>query len=201
MSALRTRLCRELGIDYPIWSVGFGGAGPELVAAVSGAGGFGVLGANGLPAGVIAALVARTRELTDRPFGLNFIIGDHDEQRRAVLTAEVRAAAAAKVAAVVLFWGDPAPYVPLAHAGGVKVVLGRRSPGRRHGRGGCGHRPRDRGRRARSGGDLDLGAAAGHGGGGGGAAGAGLGRHRGRGRGGAGAAAGGPGGVAEHQGS
>jgi NAD(P)H-dependent flavin oxidoreductase YrpB (nitropropane dioxygenase family) len=47
VSALHTRLCRELGIDYPIWSAGFGGAGPELVAAVSGAGGLGVLGANG----------------------------------------------------------------------------------------------------------------------------------------------------------
>jgi NAD(P)H-dependent flavin oxidoreductase YrpB (nitropropane dioxygenase family) len=123
VNALRTRFCREFGIEYPIWSAGFGGAGPELVAAVSGAGGFGVLGANGLPADAIAALVTRTRELTDRPFGLNFIIGEADEQRRAVLTAEVQAAAAAQVAAVVLFWGDPAPYVPVAHAGGVKVLL------------------------------------------------------------------------------
>jgi hypothetical protein len=104
------RLCRDLGIDYPIWSAGFGGAGPELVAAVSGAGGFGVLGANGLPADAVTALVARTRELTDRPFGLNFIIGEADQaDREALLTAEVRAATAAQVAAVVLFWGDPTP--------------------------------------------------------------------------------------------
>jgi NAD(P)H-dependent flavin oxidoreductase YrpB (nitropropane dioxygenase family) len=124
VSALRTRLCRQLGIDYPIWSAGFGGAGPELVAAVSGAGGFGVLGANGLPADAITALIARTQELTDRPFGLNLIIGEADEaDREALLTAEVRAAADAQVAAVVLFWGDPAPYVPLAHAAGVRVLL------------------------------------------------------------------------------
>ena len=124
VSVLCTRLCRELGIDYPIWSAGFGGAGPELAGAVSGAGGFGVLGANGLPADAIAALVAGTRELTDRPFGLNFIIGETGEaDRGALLTAEVRAAAAAQVAVVVLFWGDPEPYVPLAHAGGVKVLL------------------------------------------------------------------------------
>jgi NAD(P)H-dependent flavin oxidoreductase YrpB (nitropropane dioxygenase family) len=124
VSALRTRLCRQLGIDDPIWSAGFGGAGPELVAAVSGAGGFGVLGANGLPADAITALVARTRELTDRPFGLNLIIGEVDEaDRQALLTAEIRAAADARVAAVVLFWGDPAPYVPIAHAAGVKVLL------------------------------------------------------------------------------
>jgi nitronate monooxygenase len=119
VSVLRTRLCHELGIEYPIWSVGFGGAGPELVAAVSGAGGFGVLGANGLAADAITALVARTRELTDRPFGLNLIIADNNEQDRAA----VRAAAAVRVAALVLFWGDPTPYVPFAHAGGVKVVI------------------------------------------------------------------------------
>jgi NAD(P)H-dependent flavin oxidoreductase YrpB (nitropropane dioxygenase family) len=123
VNALHTRLCRELGIEYPIWSAGFGGAGPELVAAVSGAGGFGVLGANGLPADAITALVARTKELTDQPFGLNLIIGEADEDREALLRAEVRAAAAARVAAVVLFWGDPTPYVPVAHAAGVKVLL------------------------------------------------------------------------------
>jgi NAD(P)H-dependent flavin oxidoreductase YrpB (nitropropane dioxygenase family) len=124
VSALHTRLCRQLGIDYPIWSAGFGGAGPELVAAVSGAGGFGVLGANGLPADAITALVTRTRELTDRPFGLNLIIGEADDaDREALLTTEVQAAADAQVAAVVLFWGDPAPYVPIAHAVGVKVLL------------------------------------------------------------------------------
>jgi nitronate monooxygenase len=124
VSALHTRLCRELGIDYPICSVGFGGAGAELVAAVSGAGGFGVLGANGLPADAITALAAHTQELTDQPFGLNLIIGETDHpDRRALLTAEVQAAADEKVAAVVLFWGDPAPYVPVAHAAGVKVLL------------------------------------------------------------------------------
>jgi len=74
VSVLRTPFCRELGIDYPIWSVGFGaGAGPELAAAVSNAGGFGVLGASGLPADAIRRLVARTRDLTERPFGVNDI--------------------------------------------------------------------------------------------------------------------------------
>jgi NAD(P)H-dependent flavin oxidoreductase YrpB (nitropropane dioxygenase family) len=41
---MRTPLCRQLGIEYPVLSVGFGrGARAELVAAVSDAGGFGVL--------------------------------------------------------------------------------------------------------------------------------------------------------------
>jgi len=124
VSALRTPLCRELGIDYPIWSVGFGtGAGPELAAGVSNAGGFGVLGASGMQGDAIRRLVARTRELTERPFGVNVIIAEDDPGDRAFLTEAVRAAAAARVAAVVLFWGDAAPYVPEAHAGGAKVLI------------------------------------------------------------------------------
>jgi len=124
VSLLRTPFCRELGIDYPIWSVGFGtGAGPELAAAVSNAGGFGVLGASGMPADAIGRLVARTRELTERPFGVNVIIAEDGPGDRAFLTEAVRAATAARVAAVVLFWGDAAPYVPEAHAGGAKVLI------------------------------------------------------------------------------
>jgi NAD(P)H-dependent flavin oxidoreductase YrpB (nitropropane dioxygenase family) len=48
---LKTSLCRQLGIEYPIFSAGMGGgiAGPELTAAVSNAGAFGVLGMGGLP--------------------------------------------------------------------------------------------------------------------------------------------------------
>jgi len=47
---LRTPICEQLGIHYPIFSVGFGAAaGPELASAVSNAGGFGVLGVAGFP--------------------------------------------------------------------------------------------------------------------------------------------------------
>jgi len=45
---LRTPLCQQLGLEHPIFSVGFGaGAGPELAAAVSNAGACGVLGSSG----------------------------------------------------------------------------------------------------------------------------------------------------------
>jgi nitronate monooxygenase len=51
MVGLRTPLCEELGIDHPVWSVGFGAvAGPDLAAAVSNVGGFGVLGGSGVGA-------------------------------------------------------------------------------------------------------------------------------------------------------
>ena len=121
---LRTPLCQALGIEYPIFSVGFGdGARPELVAAVSNAGGFGVLGGDGLELEEIPGRIARVRELTDRPFGVNFIIVGEDDEDRAFTLKLVDAAVSERVAAVVLFWGDPTPFVKPAHDNGVKVLI------------------------------------------------------------------------------
>jgi nitronate monooxygenase/enoyl-[acyl-carrier protein] reductase II len=120
-----TPFCRRLGVEHPIWSVGMGmAAGPELAAAVSNAGGLGVVGTQGESGDGTRRLVARTRELTGRPFGVNLVIaGEDDEQERARLLEVVGAAVAERVAAVVLFWGDPAPSVRLARGSGVSVVL------------------------------------------------------------------------------
>src|SRR6266852_1308048 len=124
---LRTPLCRALGIEYPVFSVGFGaGARAELVAAVSNAGGFGVLGASGMPPDALRAEIERTRTLTDRPFGINIIIAEDPaadiEEDREFFRSQV-AAAETGATAVVLFWGDPAPFVEKARADGVKVLI------------------------------------------------------------------------------
>jgi NAD(P)H-dependent flavin oxidoreductase YrpB (nitropropane dioxygenase family) len=61
----------------PIQQAGMGAASPpELVAAVSDAGAFGMLGTAraGLNATTFAALLEQTRKLTSRPFGVNFIM-------------------------------------------------------------------------------------------------------------------------------
>jgi len=122
--ALHTPLCRELGIEYPILSAGIGtAAGPALAAAVSKAGGFGVLGASGMPSDGLGREVAAVRELTTKPFGVNIIIAEVDAGDREWLVDAVGAASALHVAAVVLFWGDAAPYVEHAHRYGVKVFL------------------------------------------------------------------------------
>src|SRR2546421_83201 len=77
--ALRTPLCRALGIEYPIFSAGMGtGAGPDLAAAVSNAGGFGVIGASAFLPDAIPGLIDQVRDRTTRPFGVNIII-DIDE--------------------------------------------------------------------------------------------------------------------------
>jgi nitronate monooxygenase len=68
-----TRLC---GIELPIVQAPLGG-GPgtaELTAAVSGAGGLGVLGAGYLPPEQIRQTVRRVRALTDRPFASNLFL-------------------------------------------------------------------------------------------------------------------------------
>jgi NAD(P)H-dependent flavin oxidoreductase YrpB (nitropropane dioxygenase family) len=125
---LRTPLCDLLEVEHPILSAGIGaGARAELVAAVSNAGGFGVLGASGVPPDALRREVARTRALTDRPFGINIIIAeDHDadaDEDRAFVLEQMRAAAAAGATAVVFFWGDPSPFVDEAKAGGLKVLI------------------------------------------------------------------------------
>jgi nitronate monooxygenase len=73
---LKTMLCRQLGIEYPLFSAGMGGgmAGPELVAAVSNAGACGVLGMGGLPAPYIRQQIQQTRTLTNKPFGVNILL-------------------------------------------------------------------------------------------------------------------------------
>ncbi len=79
---IRTALCDLLGIEHPILQGGMAWAATaELVAAVSNAGGLGIIGAGNQPAEVIRQEVRRTRALTDRVFGANvplFVAGVED---------------------------------------------------------------------------------------------------------------------------
>ena len=119
-----TPLCRALGIEHPVLSVGFAaGARAELAAAVSNAGGLGVLGASGMPREALAAEIERTRELTGLPFGINIIIAADDEEDWDFFRSQIAAAARAGAAAVVFFWGDPAPLVDGAHDAGLHVLI------------------------------------------------------------------------------
>jgi NAD(P)H-dependent flavin oxidoreductase YrpB (nitropropane dioxygenase family) len=107
---------RDFGIRLPIVQGPMGAvAGPELVAAVSNAGGLGVLPVWTLPADRVADEVGRTRSLTTRPFGANF---------RADLeqTDHIRAALEAGVSIIHLFWGDPGPSMELVRRAGVKMM-------------------------------------------------------------------------------
>ena len=70
---LRTVLCELLGCRYPIIQTAMGWiAKPELVAAACNAGAFGFLACAVMRVEEVAAAIDRTRQLTDRPFGVNF---------------------------------------------------------------------------------------------------------------------------------
>ena len=72
---LRTSLCDTFGIRYPILQAGMAPvAGPELVAAVSNAGGLGILAAAHMPPEEVRTRIRRVRELTDKPFGVNLLL-------------------------------------------------------------------------------------------------------------------------------
>ena len=114
---LRTPLCQSLGVELPIWNAGMGGggAGADLAAAVSTAGGFGVLGMGGMPAPLIRIAIQRTRQLTAKPFGVNLLLPFLEDDQIDTCLEE-------GVAALVLFWGDATPYIRAAHVAGVKAV-------------------------------------------------------------------------------
>src|SRR5207244_12668456 len=116
VSMLKTRLCELLGIDLPIIAAPMGFVtGPELAAAVSNAGGLGVMSFSGNPPPVLREEIRRLRRLTRKPFGVNLILFFPIEDHVAVCLEE-------RVPVLSLFWGDPAPYVARAHAAGVMVM-------------------------------------------------------------------------------
>jgi NAD(P)H-dependent flavin oxidoreductase YrpB (nitropropane dioxygenase family) len=72
---IHTRICELLEIRHPILLAGMGGAStPELAAAVSNAGGLGVLGAAACGPNQLRDWIRRTREMTDKPFGVDTLL-------------------------------------------------------------------------------------------------------------------------------
>ena len=89
--------------------------GPELVAAVCNAGGFGILQAQMCPLSLLRQQIHRLRSLTSRPFGVNFVLHFPHHEGVQVCIEE-------RIAALSFFWGDPAEFIPAAHAAGITVL-------------------------------------------------------------------------------
>jgi len=71
----KTEICDLFGIEHPVLLAGMGTAStPELAAAVSNAGGLGVMGAAGLGPRGLREWIARCRSLTDKPFGVDTLL-------------------------------------------------------------------------------------------------------------------------------
>jgi len=77
-SVLHTSLCDDLKIEYPVFLAGMGVKGkatpPELVAAVSEAGGMGILGCSWLDHEEVRRRIRAVRKLTDKPFGVDLLL-------------------------------------------------------------------------------------------------------------------------------
>jgi len=77
-SILHTPVCDLFGIEYPIFSAGMGGvvspSGPELAAAVSKAGGLGMIGGAFVEPEELRKQIRQIREETDKPFGVDTLI-------------------------------------------------------------------------------------------------------------------------------
>src|SRR5215468_3428926 len=117
---IRTPVCDLLQIDHPIALGGMGSVyAPELVAAVSGAGGLGTMGCHYLKPEQVRTGTAAIRALTNRPFGLNFLLFDIEDESFA-------AALALRPSVIAVAWPRPEqdvkPYVERAHAAGCKVT-------------------------------------------------------------------------------
>lgn len=112
---MRTRVTELLGIEHPVLSAGIPVLNVELVAAVSNAGGLGILGATYLSPAQIGERVAALRELTRRPFAVNLLVPF-------CTAAQFDACIAAKVPVLSTAWGPPDDAAKLARAAGIPLV-------------------------------------------------------------------------------
>jgi NAD(P)H-dependent flavin oxidoreductase YrpB (nitropropane dioxygenase family) len=118
---IRTPVCDLLHIDHPIALGGMGSVyAPTLVAAVSSAGGLGAMGCHYLRPDQIQAGAAAIRERTNRPFALNFLLFDVEEDA-------FSAALELQPSAIAFAWPraeqDAKPHIDRAHAAGCKVTF------------------------------------------------------------------------------
>lgn len=118
MPTLHTTLCDLLHIEVPIIQAPISAAAtPAVVAAVSNAGGLGMFAlANRTPEG-IRQVIAEARQLTDRPFGVNFLLRPQE-----ATDTRLAACLEAGVPVVSFFWDDPSPYITRVHAAGALVM-------------------------------------------------------------------------------
>jgi nitronate monooxygenase/enoyl-[acyl-carrier protein] reductase II len=113
---LRTPVCDLLDMEVPIVQAAIWPAtSPELVAAVSEAGGLGSIGAVFESAESVRSQIARVRELTPRPFAVNHVVPLLDE-------AAFRATLDAEPEVISFALGNPGDLVERAHAAGAKVI-------------------------------------------------------------------------------
>lgn len=114
---MKTRITEILGIEYPIIQGGMAWVATyELAAAVSEAGGLGIIGAGGAPASFVREQIQKAKEQTDKPFGVNIMLMNPEADGIAQVVVDEG------VKVVTTGAGNPAKYMEMWKAAGVKVI-------------------------------------------------------------------------------
>ncbi|MDO4446315.1 MAG: enoyl-[acyl-carrier-protein] reductase FabK [Bacillota bacterium] len=114
---MKTRVTDMLGIKYPIIQGGMAWvAEHHLAAAVSEAGGLGIIGAASAPVEIVRKEIQKAKELTDKPFGVNIMLLNPNAPDIARLVIEE------KIAAVTTGAGTPEKYMDMWKEAGIKVI-------------------------------------------------------------------------------
>jgi len=114
---IRTPVCDLLGIDYPIFQGGMAWiSDAKLAAAVSEAGGLGIISAMNADADYVIGEVRKIRELTKKPFGVNvMLLSPHADEVAERLAQE-------RVPVIATGAGNPSKYMKMWLAAGIKVI-------------------------------------------------------------------------------
>lgn len=114
---MRSEITELLGIRYPVIQGGMAWvAEHKLAAAVSNAGGLGLIGAASAPPEVVREEIRKARELTDQPFGVNVMLLNPNAEEVAKVVVEEG------VKVVTTGAGNPAKFMPMWKEAGVKVI-------------------------------------------------------------------------------
>ena len=114
---IKSRICEILGIEYPIFQGGMAWvADAELAAAVSNAGGLGLISAINAGSEAVRNEIRKCKTLTDKPFGVNIMLQAPNAEEIANMIVEEG------VKIVTTGAGSPAKYLPMWKENGIKVV-------------------------------------------------------------------------------
>ena len=114
---MKTRICDLLKIEYPIVQGGMAWvAEHHLAAAVSNAGGLGIIAAGNAPAEFVREEIRKAKVLTDKPFGVNImLLSPHAPEVAKVVVEE-------KISVVTTGAGNPESYIPMWKEAGIVVI-------------------------------------------------------------------------------
>lgn len=114
---ISTKITKLLNIKYPVILGGMAGVSDSsLVSAVSNAGGLGVIGSGFLPSSWLKEEIKKTRQLTDKPFGVNLML------QNPKVPELVKTIIQEKVPIVFTGGGNPLPLFPHLKKAGVKII-------------------------------------------------------------------------------